>query len=917
MSFQQDQQINSLQGNLAFKILAALLKSEKINIEQHDIYKQKFENLHNLISNSFKNQKQYPVILKKVQANIICAKEQLEIQSHAQDLVQDKLKNTQIQCKIHEQEEECLKKSLDQQNNELNKIQAILLEKVFLQINIKYQQKQRKVIYKKMKKIQDLKRKSQKIIQSNNQKNQKMKFLKKQAVLKMKKNIQMNKKIKLLKYEPIRLQKKQDIIASAIRLMQKDLEQFQEDIQKINKQILEQQQEIQNLNFKEGEINTKNIDELTFIQQEKLTIKQFKDEIKRLKTKIEIQQSLSYTNQIELDQQKRENQRIQDLDVTLRKQIELIKYEYKLEEKLIKLIKDKIYEIEISIDKIQRLKQQINCEITQLQDNQENIGIGNKLIQYKVIQIRKLFTDKNQQKAYIEQQIRELETQFQTQRQLEQFTLKKIKNLTNLRESMSRKASQACFEVRQSREELKMLELTIINLSKRYQEEQIQLNGIKELYEEAKKSRNTFVIMIQNSFQNLAELKERIKITQNEIEILKNEALEKEQSKVQFEISLKVQINLRDRQNFQLNRFQYKRKTSRQFVDQNVSEIEKLNMIFQGLDMQIKSVTRKFELCQQARNYLGIQLIDRNDELCIFYEKSNIFEKIIINGENLIKQQEDDIRMININIQEKQRQVYLVQKQIQTVPVLAQQIMQYKLDLNQNKKYYFELSQKLENPENVERWRDLGGQDLDDEQLEAKIQILDERLNKKKEQIIEKDLVLEEITNISNELRDQLVNNRQNTLETSEKLNNYEIKMKKITRQMMSTIAELSVYQATIVKLLKEREDLAKIVNEAIEKENNKEPPTIECELEYQKILRSQLKYHEERKIRLEKNEIEKQIPPFVTKTTAQHRYVSYIDSQDDVGLPKSYGQYAPFKPSVIINANMYYKKPIIKDVVI
>ena len=37
----------------------------------------------------------------------------------------------------------------------------------------------------------------------------------------------------------------------------------------------------------------------------------------------------------------------------------------------------------------------------------------------------------------------------------------------------------------------------------------------------------------------------------------------------------------------------------------------------------------EYEHACESRNYMGIQLIDRNDELCILYEKSNIQENIL------------------------------------------------------------------------------------------------------------------------------------------------------------------------------------------------------------------------------------------------------------------------------------------------
>ena len=89
---------------------------------------------------------------------------------------------------------------------------------------------------------------------------------------------------------------------------------------------------------------------------------------------------------------------------------------------------------------------------------------------------------------------------------------------------MARKASSALAEVRETREELKIKELLILDLTKKYQETEFKLNSFKALYEEVKSARNKYVNLIQNSSQDLAELKERIKILQNELEILKNES---------------------------------------------------------------------------------------------------------------------------------------------------------------------------------------------------------------------------------------------------------------------------------------------------------------------------------------------------------------------------------------------------------
>ena len=93
------------------------------------------------------------------------------------------------------------------------------------------------------------------------------------------------------------------------------------------------------------------------------------------------------------------------------------------------------------------------------------------------------------------------------------------------------------------------------------------------------------------------------------------------------------------------------------------------------------------------------------------------------------------------------------------------------------------------------------GEDPDQEALEAKIQVLEERLNNKKEALLEKELVLEEITNLADKLRQQALTGRQDTLELAEKVNNFQAKIKSLTRKMMATVSELSMFQATAMKL--------------------------------------------------------------------------------------------------------------------
>ena len=109
-----------------------------------------------------------------------------------------------------------------------------------------------------------------------------------------------------------------------------------------------------------------------------------------------------------------------------------------------------------------------------------------------------------------------------------------------------------------------------------------------------------------------------------------------------------------------------------------------------------------------------------------------------------------------------------------------------------------DLSQKLESPDEHPRQNPLDKdkkepQDPEMEPLKAKILVLEERLNNKKEQLLEKELVCEEVSNLAEKLRKQALDGRQETLEVAEHIMECKARTTAITRRMLASVAELSM----------------------------------------------------------------------------------------------------------------------------
>lgn len=90
-------------------------------------------------------------------------------------------------------------------------------------------------------------------------------------------------------------------------------------------------------------------------------------------------------------------------------------------------------------------------------------------------------------------------------------------------------------------------------------------------------------------------------------------------------------------------------------------------------------------------------------------------------GEQKIREKEEKIRMINLELKERQRQLQVLRQKIPEVPQLANQVIDLKQKLETEKETVKNLSEQLENPEVHPNRKDLGGEDPDTEALQAKI----------------------------------------------------------------------------------------------------------------------------------------------------------------------------------------------------
>ena len=65
---------------------------------------------------------------------------------------------------------------------------------------------------------------------------------------------------------------------------------------------------------------------------------------------------------------------------------------------------------------------------------------------------------------------------------------------------------------------------------------------------------------------------------------------------------------------------------------------------------QMLALKSSYERAVEARNRAGVQLIDRNDELCILYEKANVQEQTLKQGELGLQKREEELRFMQLQV---------------------------------------------------------------------------------------------------------------------------------------------------------------------------------------------------------------------------------------------------------------------------
>ena len=268
------------------------------------------------------------------------------------------------------------------------------------------------------------------------------------------------------------------------------------------------------------------------------------------------------------------------------------------------------------------------------------------------------------------------------------------------------------------------------------------------------------------------------------------------------------------------------------------TQCRQLNTAIRKLDDNALHQRKECDQIMNERDILGTQLIRRNDELALLYEKIKILQSTLRRGEIQYSARLDDIRLMKIKIRDLQRQLTIARGGQAGVEDLNRNMILLQKELVRERVKVKALSDELENPINIHRWRKLEGTDPAAHEMIQKINILQRRLLLKIDEVrlfflnLPTYYSLQRTCGIFSSLiinvcfkvvtkngiiqgQQQQITELEKTLarkpgpEISEELNMYQNDVRKKTKEMKAMAGEINMHQAQVREYKREIDRLA------------------------------------------------------------------------------------------------------------
>ncbi|XP_014819265.1 PREDICTED: coiled-coil domain-containing protein 146 [Calidris pugnax] len=485
------------------------------------------------------------------------------------------------------------------------------------------------------------------------------------------------------------------------------------------------------------------------------------------------------------------------------------------------------------------------------------------------------------------------------------------------RERKSRDVQKAQIQLQNIIKEIKRRDFEIKEYKKRRRAIENQLQGFAKVYDVIKNERNKCINLVHAAHHKANDIKNRVKLLGNELENLRNTIITKDRALQKQHLKNANNVAITDSLKRDYRKIEQIMQEMKEKETQQCLALERLTSMVTHAEEEMVQLRKQYERAIQQQNESGLLLRDREEELCILYDKINLQEMLCRNGDIEMQDMEEQIRFLKLKVAEKKKLIKLWLNVLPKKNALDAHLVVLQIQYSQCKDRIKRMEESFADPTNKSRKRDLGGKDPSGPELLKKIEQLEVELVRKEEKLLETDFLHEHVSRLTERIRATAESGRQDTLLLAKRTNELQRKIKARTQEMMALIAELSMKQALTIKLQQEMRDKEQFFMTVSSRIDQGLPPPKETENEWLKVLRNEKMQKEAAEARAKRAaEEEAAAAPGCVHTTAEQRPTAYIPEDSySLPLPRPYGAHAPFKPSQPSSHMRHFRKPTLKPI--
>jgi hypothetical protein len=445
------------------------------------------------------------------------------------------------------------------------------------------------------------------------------------------------------------------------------------------------------------------------------------------------------------------------------------------------------------------------------------------------------------------------------------------------------------------------VEKTIVSTNKRS-------NEFRALYESLDGEKNVILTAISASVLSKNELQKQIAECELELQVLRR-AYEEKQNVLTKERDCHVSDrNFRATSRVEITNIKAVLSRMKEETEYQHKNIRNLKSILEALSRDAINESMRNGLLYERNSILYEQLNDKKSEIHFLLLRVNTQEESLKRGNLSLIQKQEDIHSLEIQCLAAERYIHMKKTIESEIKQMQEKIIDLRAQRTDELNQIVILSKCIENPSKCEqsgRWRDLGGEDLDDEQLDAKKLFLLQRLDENRELYLERDAILEDFVSKKGLLQREQESIIEIGKPALRELEDCQARVREATRSLMALVSELSMYHATELQLEEEKEMKQEQLSRSYEYISSDQPPSLNAA----KALRlARKRRNEDARTGVEADSVGKYMQEntdgkgyytanYISRTTAEPRPTTYIP---DVGvkIPKPFGNMAPFKAS-------------------